>query len=81
MFDMIVVVDAKQDAQLERMRAMRGMNEETARARIAAQAVSEDRAAIADWLIENDGSLEQLEHETDRLWVFLEANRGGRTAH
>jgi dephospho-CoA kinase len=81
MFDMIVVVDSKQDAQVERMRAMRGMDDEAARARIAAQAVSEDRAAIADWLIENEGSLEQLEHETDRLWVFLEANRGGRTAH
>jgi len=81
MFDMIVVVDAKQDAQIERMRAMRGMDDEAARARIAAQAVAEDRAAIADWLIENDGSLEQLEHESDRLWTFLEANRGGRTAH
>jgi len=81
MFDMIVVVDAKQDAQIERMRAMRGMDDEAARARIAAQAVAEDRAAIADWLIENDGSLEQLEHESDRLWAFIEANRGGRTAH
>ena len=81
MFDMIVVVDAKQDAQIERMRAMRGMDDEAARARIAAQAIAEDRAAIADWLIENDGSLEQLEHESDRLWTFLEANRGGRTAH
>jgi dephospho-CoA kinase len=81
MFDMIVVVDAKQDVQIERMRATRGMDDDAARARIAAQAIAEDRAAIADWLIENDGSLEQLEHETGRLWVFLEANRGGRTAH
>jgi dephospho-CoA kinase len=78
MFDMIVVVNAKQDAQLERMRAMRGMDDEAARARIAAQAVAEDRAAIADWVIDNDGSLEQLEREIDRLWTFLEANRGGR---
>jgi dephospho-CoA kinase len=79
MFDMIVVVTAKEDAQLERMRAMRGMDAEDARARIASQAVAEDRAAIADWLIENDGSLEQLEREIDRLWAFLEANRGGRS--
>ena len=76
---MIIVVTAKEDAQLERMRAMRGMDAEAARARIASQAVAEDRAAIADWLIENDGSLEQLENEIDRLWAFLEANRGGRS--
>jgi dephospho-CoA kinase len=81
MFDMIVVVNAKQDAQIERMRAMRGMDDEDARARIASQAGADDRAAIADWVIENDGSLEQLEHEIDRLWTFLEANRGGRTTH
>jgi dephospho-CoA kinase len=81
MFDMIVVVTAKEDAQLERMRAMRGMDAEAARARIASQAAAEDRAAIADWVIENDGSLEHLEHEIDRLWAFLEANRGGRKAH
>jgi dephospho-CoA kinase len=81
MFDLIVVVTAKEEAQLERMRAARGMDAEAARARIRSQAVSEDRAAIADWLIENDGSREQLEHEIDRMWRFLEADRGGRKAH
>jgi dephospho-CoA kinase len=81
MFDMIVVVTAKEDAQLERMRAMRGMDSEAARARIVSQAAAEDRAAIADWVIENDDSFEQLEHAIDRLWAFLEANRGGRKAH
>jgi dephospho-CoA kinase len=79
MFDMIVVVIATEDAQLERMRAMRGMDEESARSRIASQAAAEDRAAIADWVISNDGSLEQLEAEIDRVWAFLEANRGGRS--
>jgi dephospho-CoA kinase len=38
-----------------------------------------EKEALADWLITNDGSLEQLEHEVDRLWSFLEAKRGGRT--
>jgi dephospho-CoA kinase len=79
MFDMIVVVTAAQDEQVARMRAMRGMDEESARTRIAAQLNADERAAIADWLVENNGSLEQLEREIDRLWGFLEAKRGGRT--
>ncbi len=81
MFDMIVVVTSDEAAQLDRMRATRGMDEAAARARIGAQTSAGERAAIADWLVENDGSLPELEREVDRLWSFLEANRGGRTAH
>jgi len=81
MFDMVVVVTAPQETQIERMRAMRGMDETAARARIASQAAADERSAIADWVVENDGSREQLEHEIGRLWDFLETNRGGRTAH
>jgi dephospho-CoA kinase len=81
MFDMILVVTAPEDAQVDRMRSMRGMKDEAARARIAAQLPMEEKEALADWLITNDGTLSQLEHEVDRLWSFLEAKRGGRTSH
>ena len=80
MFDLIVVVTAPEAEQVERMRTSRGMDEDSALARIAAQLSAEDRAAIADWLITNDGSLDQLAQEIGRLWDFLEAKRGGRTA-
>jgi len=79
MFDHIVVVTATSDAQIDRMRAARGMNEDAAKARIASQISQEGRTEIADWIVRNDGSLEQLEQEIDRLWSFLEANRGGQT--
>jgi dephospho-CoA kinase len=79
MFDAIVVVTSPEEAQVERMRLARGMKVDDAQARIASQASKEDREQIADWVIANDGSIEQLEQEIDRLWDFLEASRGGRT--
>jgi len=80
MFALIVVVTANEDTQVARMRAMRAMDEGSARARIASQASAGERQAIADVVIVNDGSLEQLAGEVDRLWTLLEAKRGGRTA-
>jgi len=81
MFDLIVVVSAGRGAQIERMRTTRGMDGEAARARIAAQLPAADRAAIADVVVSNDGSLEELSREIDALWRSLEAKRGGRTTH
>ena len=80
MFDVVVVVTASPDTQVERMRATRGMDEEAARARIASQAHPTEREAIADRVIVNDGTLGELEHEVDDLYALFEAKRGGRTA-
>jgi dephospho-CoA kinase len=77
MFDVVVVVAASEEVQVDRLRRFRGMSEEAARARIAAQARAEERAAVADWLITNDSSLEALAAQVERLWRFLEARRGG----
>lgn len=77
MFALIVVVTANEDTQVTRMQAMRAMDEAAARARIASQASAGDREAIADVVIVNDGSLEQLQAEVGRLWTLLEAKRGG----
>lgn len=79
MFDLIVVVTSSQDAQVERMRRMRGMEESDARARIASQASTRDRSAIADIVVTNDGTVEQLSSEVHRVWEMLQAKRGGRT--
>ena len=79
MFDVIVVVDAGADVQRERLRRLRGMRDEDADARIASQAEDAERAALADVLISNDGSLDGLNAQVDELWKRLEADRGGRT--
>lgn len=75
--DFLVVVAASEATQVERLARDRGMGEEQARARIAAQAPLEDKAAVADWLITNEGSLDQLEGQVEELWKVLDAKRRG----
>ena len=79
MFDLVVVVTAAQDAQVERMRRTRGMEESDARARIAAQLPASEKNAIADIVIVNDGTVDDLSTQVHRLWETLQAKRGGRT--
>ncbi|MEU5522147.1 dephospho-CoA kinase [Streptomyces sp. NPDC047860] len=61
LYDLVIVVDASPETQLERLVSKRGMTEEDARARMAAQANREQRRAIADIIIDNDGTLDELE--------------------
>ena len=72
-FDVLVVVSASAQTQLDRLRRDRGMSEEAVRARIAAQSPLEDKAAAADVLLDNEGTLEELERQVERLWVDLAA--------
>ncbi|MEO3783552.1 dephospho-CoA kinase [Actinocorallia sp. B10E7] len=71
LYDLVVVVDAPVETQLERLTGLRGMSEEEARKRIAAQATREQRLAIADRVIDNSGTLEGLAEQVDRLWQDL----------
>jgi dephospho-CoA kinase len=70
-FDQVVVVDVDPDVQLRRLRETRGMSEKDAAARIAAQASRAQRLAVADHVIVNNGSLEDLLASVDRLWADL----------
>ncbi|MDX3093773.1 dephospho-CoA kinase [Streptomyces sp. ME19-03-3] len=71
LYDVVVVVDAAPRTQLDRLVRLRGMTEEDARARMAAQATRERRLAIADFVIDNDGPLEALEPQVRRVWQRL----------
>ncbi|MFC1434871.1 dephospho-CoA kinase [Streptacidiphilus sp. N1-3] len=70
-YDLVVVVDAADATRLERLVRLRGMAEDEARARMAAQATREERLAIADLVIDNDGPLERLEPQLRTLWAEL----------
>jgi dephospho-CoA kinase len=72
-YDLVVVVDAPEEARLARL-AARGLTEEDARARMAAQASSEERLAAADYLVVNDGDLVDLRVRVDELWRNLLAD-------
>jgi dephospho-CoA kinase len=69
-FDAVVVVEAPLETRVARL-AGRGLAEADARARIAAQATDEERRAIADHVVVNDGDLAALDAAIDRLWVAL----------
>lgn len=72
-FDLVVVVDVPVDVQVERLMAGRGLTEDAARARIAAQATREQRLAVADVVVDNSGSLTDLDVEVARVWERLAA--------
>ena len=69
--DVVIVVDAPEQTQVARMVADRGMTEADARARIAAQAGRDERLAAADVVIENTGTLTELNARVDEIWKDL----------
>ena len=70
-FDVVVVVDVPPQLQLERLTGQRGMAPEQAAARMAAQATREQRLAIAGIVIDNSGSLDDLDERVTEVWAQL----------
>ncbi|MFC8171627.1 dephospho-CoA kinase [Streptomyces sp. NPDC057242] len=71
LYDLVVVVDASPETQLDRLVRLRGMDEPEARARMAAQATRARRLAVADLVIDNDGPLDALEPQVRKVWDEL----------
>ena len=78
-FDLVIVVDAPPEIQVERL-AARGMPEEQARARMAAQATRGQRLAVADIVIDNSGTLEDLDRRVAEVWADLRARAGAHSS-
>jgi dephospho-CoA kinase len=66
----VIVVDVPAELQVTRL-AGRGLPEDQARARMAAQASREQRLAIADIVIDNSGTLEDLDRRVAEVWADL----------
>jgi dephospho-CoA kinase len=77
MYDVVIVVDAADEVRIARLAEHRGMPEHDAKARIAAQATRQDRLAIADIVIDNEGDLDDLETRVAQVWDDL-LTRAGR---
>ncbi|GGP68581.1 dephospho-CoA kinase [Streptomyces abikoensis] len=71
LYDLVVVIDAGTETRLDRLVRLRGMTPDEARARMAAQATREERLAVADLVIDNDGPLEALEPQVRAVWEQL----------
>jgi dephospho-CoA kinase len=69
LYDLVVVVDVSPRIQEDRLVRDRGMTREQVAARVAAQASREDRLAIADIVLDNSGSLDELDREVGELWT------------
>lgn len=71
MYDVVVVVAATPQTQLDRLIRLRGMAEQEARQRIDAQAPLTDKLALATHVIANDGALDDLAPQVEQLWAEL----------
>ncbi|MEU3350583.1 dephospho-CoA kinase [Streptomyces sp. NPDC037389] len=79
LYDLVVVIDAGTGTRLERLVRLRGMTTDEARARMAAQATREQRLAVADLVIDNDGPLEALEPQVRAVWEQLRERAAKRS--
>jgi dephospho-CoA kinase len=68
-YDVVVVVEAPKDHRLDRL-AQRGLPRDQAEARMANQATDAQRREIADILIDNSGSLDDLRTRADGVWAI-----------
>ena len=72
LFDGIIVVDCEIETAVSRLIQQRGFDEKDARARIAKQATPEQRREFADFLIDNNGSEENLSKQIEKCWEWVQ---------
>lgn len=70
-FDAVLVVDAPPEVQLQRMVQDRGWSREDAESRMAAQASPEERRALATYVIENNGTRDELRRQVEKVYAEL----------
>ncbi|MYB18160.1 MAG: dephospho-CoA kinase [Holophagales bacterium] len=71
-YDAVVTVEAQEQLRLDRA-VERGLDRDQAEARLAAQATGEQRRAVADFVIENTGSLAELRRQVEAVHAALKA--------
>lgn len=76
-FDVVVLVDAPEAVRLERLVRDRGLDPDEALRMIAAQMPAEQKRRRSDIVIENAGTLEELEARAERVWRELERRVSG----
>jgi dephospho-CoA kinase len=73
-FDLVVVVHADLDARIGRLMQLRGMTREEATHRVNSQATDAERLAIADVVIDSNGTLGRTIEQADELWAMAHAS-------
>ena len=73
-FDVVITVESEMENRIARLRG-RGMHMSEIEGRITAQATREQRIEVADFLIENDGSEDELLRQVENIWDSLHDNK------
>lgn len=73
-FDLVVVVHADMDERIRRLVELRGMSREEALHRLNSQASDTERLAIADVVIDSNGTLDDTLRQADELWAMAAAS-------
>ena len=71
MYDALIVVDCSPTIQLARLMHRNDMDEATAKQWIESQMPLSEKRAVADWIIENNGSQEELSQSVYACWQSL----------
>ncbi|MBK6856649.1 MAG: dephospho-CoA kinase [Microthrixaceae bacterium] len=68
----LVVVDVDPEVAVERLVKFRGIREPDARSRMARQATRSQRLSLADFVVDNSGTEQDLDREVERLWNWIQ---------
>ena len=71
LFDKIIVVQCREEAQIKRLRKRGSLSAEEARQRMASQLPLFAKAKRADFLINNDGDFKETEEQVEKIWKKL----------
>jgi len=71
-FDLVITVEADMELRIARLRA-KGLHISEINSRIAAQATREQRVSVADYVLENSGSEDDLLRQVENIWDGLAA--------
>lgn len=69
-FETVITIEADMDKRIERLRE-KGLHLSQIQARIAAQATREERVSIADFVLENSGTKDDLLRQVENIWEAL----------
>ena len=72
----VVVVDVDPEVAIDRLVRLRAMDEADARRRIANQVSRAERRAVADRVIDNSGTIDELTAQVDDVWQWLVKREG-----
>lgn len=76
-FDVVVLVDAPEEVRLARLVGDRGLDPQEAQRMMSAQMSSALKRARADYVIENAGTLDEVEQRAKEVWGELERRARG----